>query len=167
MADGSIRIEATISDEQAKKQLEQMSKDIEKQSAAIDKQTAKVNKLAAQWEKVAAGGTKGLKMKADLAATSKEAERLSGRLEEVNAEIVKAQADYNTRLKQAATGEIPQEEFSESAQKLNNLVAESDKLAEALRNADDKAAMLKQQLAGFRSVAYEPRRAEHHIQSQQ
>lgn len=147
MADGSIRIEATISDEQAKKQLEQMSKDIEKQSAAIDKQTAKVNKLAAQWEKVAAGGTKGLKMKADLAATSKEAERLSGRLEKVNAEIVKAQADYNTKLKQAATGEIPQEEFSESAQKLNNLVAESDKLAEALRNADDKAAMLKQQLA--------------------
>lgn len=147
MADGSIRIEATISDEQAKKQLEQMSKDIEKQSAAIDKQTAKVNKLAAQWEKVAAGGTKGLKMKSDLAATSKEAERLSGRLEEVNAEIVKAQADYNTKLKQAATGEIPQEEFSESAQKLNNLVAESDKLAEALRNADDKAAMLKQQLA--------------------
>lgn len=147
MADGSIRIEATISDKQAKKQLEQMSKDIEKQSAAIDKQTAKVNKLAAQWEKVAAGGTKGLKMKADLAATSKEAERLSGRLEEVNAEIVKAQADYNTKLKQAATGEIPQEEFSESAQKLNNLVAESDKLAEALRNADDKAAMLKQQLA--------------------
>lgn len=147
MADGSIRIEATISDEQAKKQLEQMSKDIEKQSAAIDKQTAKVNKLAAQWEKVAAGGTKGLKMKADLAATSKEAERLSGRLEEVNAEIVKAQADYNTKLKQATTGEIPQEEFSESAQKLNNLVAESDKLAEALRNADDKAAMLKQQLA--------------------
>lgn len=51
MADGSIRIEATISDEQAKKQLEQMSKDIEKQSAAIDKQTAKVNKLAAQWER--------------------------------------------------------------------------------------------------------------------
>lgn len=147
MADGSIRIEATISDEQAKKQLEQMSKDIEKQSAAIDKQTAKVNKLAAQWEKVAAGGTKGLKMKADLAATSKEAERLSGRLEEVNAEIVKAQTDYNTKLQQAATGEIPQEEFSESAQKLNNLVAESDKLAEALRNADDKAAMLKQQLA--------------------
>lgn len=147
MADGSIRIEATISDEQAKKQLEQMSKDIEKQSAAIDKQTAKVNKLAAQWEKVAAGGTKGLKMKADLAATSKEAERLSGRLEEVNAAIVKAQADYNTKLKQAATGEIPQEEFSESVQKLNNLVAESDKLAEALRNADDKAAMLKQQLA--------------------
>lgn len=147
MADGSIRIEATISDEQAKKQLEQMSKDIEKQSAAIDKQTAKVNKLAAQWEKVAAGGTKGLKMKADLAATSKEAERLSGRLEEVNAEIVKAQADYNTKLKQAATGEISQEEFSESAQKLNNLVAESDRLAEALRNADDKAAMLKQQLA--------------------
>lgn len=147
MADGSIRIEATISDEQAKKQLEQMSKDIEKQSAAIDKQTAKVNKLAAQWEKVAAGGTKGLKMKTDLAATSKEAERLSGRLEEVNAEIVKAQADYNTKLKQAATGGIPQEEFSESAQKLNNLVAESDKLAEALRNADDKAAMLKQQLA--------------------
>lgn len=147
MADGSIRIEATISDEQAKKQLEQMSRDIEKQSAAIDKQTAKVNKLAAQWEKVAAGGTKGLKMKADLAATSKEAERLSGRLEEVNAEIVKAQADYNTKLKQAATGEISQEEFSESAQKLNNLVAESDKLAEALRNADDKAATLKQQLA--------------------
>ncbi len=147
MADGSIRIEATISDEQAKKQLEQMSKDIEKQSAAIDKQTAKVNKLAAQWEKVAAGGTKGLKMKADLAATSKEAERLSARLEEVNAEIVKAQADYNTKLKQAATGEISQEEFSESAQKLNNLVAESDRLAEALRNADDKAAMLKQQLA--------------------
>lgn len=147
MADGSIRIEATISDEQAKKQLEQMSKDIEKQSAAIDKQTAKVNKLAAQWEKVAAGGTKGLKMKADLAATSKEAERLSGRLEEVNAEIVKAQADYNAKLTQAATGAIPQEEFSESAQKLNNLVAESDRLAEALRNADDKAAMLKQQLA--------------------
>lgn len=147
MADGSIRIEATISDEQAKKQLEQMSKDIEKQSAAIDKQTAKVNKLAAQWEKVAAGGTKGLKMKADLAATSKEASRLSARLEDVNAEIVKAQADYNAKLKQAATGEISQEEFSESAQKLNNLVAESDKLAEALRNADDKAAMLKQQLA--------------------
>lgn len=147
MADGSIRIEATISDEQAKKQLEQMSKDIEKQSAAIDKQTAKVNKLAAQWEKVAAGGTKGLKMKADLAATSKEAERLSARLEEVNAEIVKAQADYNSKLTQAATGAIPQEEFSESAQKLNNLVAESDRLAEALRNADDKAAMLKQQLA--------------------
>lgn len=147
MADGSIRIEATISDEQAKKQLEQMSKDIEKQSAAIDKQTAKVNKLAAQWEKVAAGGTKGLKMKADLAATSKEAERLSARLEEVNAEIVKAQADYNAKLTQAATGAIPQEEFSESAQKLNSLVAESDRLAEALRNADDKAAMLKQQLA--------------------
>lgn len=147
MADGSIRIEATISDEQAKKQLEQMSKDIEKQSAAIDKQTAKVNKLAAQWEKVAAGGTKGLKMKADLAATSKEAERLSARLEEVNAEIVKAQADYNAKLTQAATGAIPQEEFSDSAQKLNSLVAESDRLAEALRNADDKAAMLKQQLA--------------------
>lgn len=147
MADGSIRIEATISDEQAKKQLEQMSKDIEKQSAAIDKQTAKVNKLAAQWEKVAAGGTKGLKMKADLAATSKEASRLSARLEDVNAEIVKAQADYNAKLTQAATGAIPQEEFSESAQKLNSLVAESDRLAEALRNADDKAAMLKQQLA--------------------
>ena len=41
MADGSIRIEATVSDEQAKKQIAQMTKDIEKQSAAVDKQAAK------------------------------------------------------------------------------------------------------------------------------
>ena len=147
MADGSIRIEATVSDEQAKKQIAQMTKDIEKQSAAVDKQAAKVQKLAEQWNKVAAGGTKGTKMQADLAATEKEAARLAARLDEVNAEIEKAQSDYNTKLKQAATGAIPQEEFSESAQKLNSLVAESDKLGEALRNADDKAAQLKQQLA--------------------
>lgn len=147
MADGSIRIEATVSDEQAKKQIAQMTKDIEKQSAAVDKQAAKVQKLAEQWNKVAAGGTKGIKMQADLAATEKEAARLAARLDEVNAEIEKAQSDYNTKLKQAATGAIPQEEFSESAQKLNSLVAESDKLGEALRNADDKAAQLKQQLA--------------------
>lgn len=147
MADGSIRIEATVSDEQAKKQIAQMTKDIEKQSAAVDKQAAKVQKLADQWNKVAAGGTKGIKMQADLAATEKEAARLATRLDEVNAEIEKAQSDYNTKLKQAATGAIPQEEFSESAQKLNSLVAESDKLGEALRNADDKAAQLKQQLA--------------------
>jgi hypothetical protein len=147
MADGSIRIEATVSDEQAKKQIAQMTKDIEKQSAAVDKQAAKVHKLAEQWNKVAAGGTKGIKMQADLAATEKEAARLAARLDEVNAEIEKAQSDYNTKLKQAATGAIPQEEFSESAQKLNSLVAESDKLGEALRNADDKAAQLKQQLA--------------------
>lgn len=147
MADGSIRIEATVSDEQAKKQIAQMTKDIEKQSAAVDKQAAKVQKLAEQWNKVAAGGTKGVKMQADLAATEKEAARLAARLDEVNAEIEKAQSDYNTKLKQAATGAIPQEEFSESAQKLNSLVAESDKLGEALRNADDKAAQLKQQLA--------------------
>ena len=124
-----------------------MTKDIEKQSAAVDKQAAKVQKLAEQWNKVAAGGTKGIKMQADLAATEKEAARLAARLDEVNAEIEKAQSDYNTKLKQAATGAIPQEEFSESAQKLNSLVAESDKLGEALRNADDKAAQLKQQLA--------------------
>lgn len=147
MADGSIRIEATVSDEQAKKQIAQMTKDIEKQSAAVDKQAAKVQKLAEQWNKVAAGGTKGIKMQADLAATEKEAARLATRLDEVNAEIEKAQSDYNTKLKQAATGAIPQEEFSESAQKLNSLVTESDKLGEALRNADDKAAQLKQQLA--------------------
>ena len=147
MADGSIRIDATVSDEQAKKQIAQMTKDIEKQSAAVDKQAAKVHKLAEQWNKVAAGGTKGIKMQADLAATEKEAARLATRLDEVNAEIEKAQSDYNTKLKQAATGAIPQEEFSESAQKLNSLVAESDKLGEALRNADDKAAQLKQQLA--------------------
>lgn len=147
MADGSIRIDATVSDEQAKKQIAQMTKDIEKQSAAVDKQAAKVQKLAEQWNKVAAGGTKGIKMQADLAATEKEAARLAARLDEVNAEIEKAQIDYNTKLKQAATGAIPQEEFSESAQKLNSLVAESDKLGEALRNADDKAAQLKQQLA--------------------
>lgn len=146
MADGSIRIDATVSDEQAKKQIAQMTKDIEKQSAAVDKQAAKVQKLAEQWNKVAAGGTKGIKMQADLAATEKEAARLAARLDEVNAEIEKAQSDYNTKLKQAATGAIPQEEFSESAQKLNSLVAESDKLGEALRNADDKAAQLKQQL---------------------
>ena len=147
MADGSIRIDATVSDEQAKKQIAQMTKDIEKQSAAVDKQAAKVHKLAEQWNKVAAGGTKGIKMQSDLAATEKEAARLAARLDEVNAEIEKAQSDYNTKLKQAATGAIPQEEFSESAQKLNSLVAESDKLGEALRNADDKAAQLKQQLA--------------------
>lgn len=147
MADGSIRIDATVSDEQAKKQIAQMTKDIEKQSAAVDKQAAKVHKLAEQWNKVAAGGTKGIKMQADLAATEKEAARLAARLDEVNAEIEKAQSDYNAKLKQAATGAIPQEEFSESAQKLNSLVAESDKLGEALRNADDKAAQLKQQLA--------------------
>lgn len=147
MADGSIRIDATVSDEQAKKQIAQMTNDIEKQSAAVDKQAAKVQKLAEQWNKVAAGGTKGIKMQADLAATEKEAARLATRLDEVNAEIEKAQSDYNTKLKQAATGAIPQEEFSESAQKLNSLVAESDKLGEALRNADDKAAQLKQQLA--------------------
>lgn len=147
MADGSIRIDATVSDEQAKKQIAQMTKDIEKQSAAVDKQAAKVQKLAEQWNKVAAGGTKGIKMQADLAATEKEAARLAARLDEVNAEIEKTQSDYNTKLKQAATGAIPQEEFSESAQKLNSLVAESDKLGEALRNADDKAAQLKQQLA--------------------
>lgn len=147
MADGSIRIDATVSDEQAKKQIAQMTKDIEKQSAAVDKQAAKVQKLAEQWNKVAAGGTKGIKMQADLAATEKEAARLAARLDEVNAEIEKAQSDYNTKLKQAATGAIPQEEFSESAQKLNSLVAESDKLGEALRNADDKSAQLKQHLA--------------------
>lgn len=147
MADGSIRIDATVSDEQAKKQIAQMTKDIEKQSAAVDKQAAKVHKLAEQWNKVAAGGTKGIKMQADLAATEKEAARLATRLDEVNAEIEKAQSDYSTKLKQAATGAIPQEEFSESAQKLNSLVAESDRLGEALRNADAKAAQLKQQLA--------------------
>lgn len=147
MADGSIRIDATVSDEQAKKQIAQMTKDIEKQSAAVDKQAAKVQKLAEQWNKVAAGGAKGIKMQADLAATEKEAARLATRLDEVNAEIEKTQSDYSTKLKQAATGAIPQEEFSESAQKLNSLVAESDKLGEALRNADDKAAQLKQQLA--------------------
>ena len=147
MADGSIRIDATVSDEQAKKQIAQMTKDIEKQSAAVDKQAAKVQKLAEQWNKVAAGGTKGIKMQADLAATEKESARLATRLDEVNAEIEKAQSDYSTKLKQAATGAIPQEEFSESAQKLNSLVAESDRLGEALRNADAKAAQLKQQLA--------------------
>ena len=50
-ADGSIRIEATVSDEQAKKQIAQMSKDIEKQTAAVERQAEKVKKLAAQWEK--------------------------------------------------------------------------------------------------------------------
>ena len=82
MADGSIRIDATVSDEQAKKQIAQMTKDIEKQSAAVDKQAAKVQKLAEQWNKVAAGGTKGIKMQADLAATEKEAARLAARLDE-------------------------------------------------------------------------------------
>lgn len=147
MADGSIRIEATVSDEQAKKQLEQMTKDIEKQSAAVDRQTEKVRRLAAQWEKISSGGAKGMKLKSDLESTEKEAVRLAAKLEEVNVAAEKAQVDYNAKIKQAAAGAIPQEEFSESAQKLNALVAESDKLAEALRNADDKAAMLKQQLA--------------------
>ena len=54
-ADGSIRIEATVSDEQAKKQIAQMSKDIEKQTAAVERQAEKVKKLAAQWEKVSSG----------------------------------------------------------------------------------------------------------------
>lgn len=147
MADGSIRIDATVSDEQAKKQIAQMTKDIEKQSAAVDKQAAKVQRLAAQWDKVAAGGARGIKMQADLEATEKEAARLAARLDEVNAEIEKTQSDYSTKLKQAATGAIPQEEFSASAQKLNELVAESDKLAEALRGADGKATKLRVDLA--------------------
>jgi len=147
MADGSIRIEATVSDEQAKKQLEQMTKDIEKQSAAVDRQTEKVRRLAAQWEKISSGGAKGMKLKSDLENTEKEAVRLAAKLEEVNVAAEKAQVDYNAKIKQAAAGAIPQEEFSESAQKLNALVGESDKLAEALRNADEKAALLKQQLA--------------------
>nr|DAV48286.1 MAG TPA: minor tail protein [Caudoviricetes sp.] len=153
MADGSIRIDATVSDEQAKKQIAQMTKDIEKQSAAVDKQAAKVQKLAEQWNKVAAGGTKGIKMQADLAATEKEAARLATRLDEVNAEIEKTQSDYSTKLKQAATGAIPQEEFSASAQKLSELVAESDKLAEALRGADDKAAKLRVDLAAAKEAS--------------
>ena len=147
MADGSIRIEATVSDEQAKKQLEQMTKDIEKQSAAVDRQTEKVRRLAAQWEKISSGGAKGMKLKSDLESTEKEAVRLAAKLEEVNVAAEKAQVDYNAKIKQAAAGAIPQEEFSESAQKLNALVGESDKLAEALRNADEKAALLKQQLS--------------------
>lgn len=147
MADGSIRIEATVSDEQAKKQLEQMTKDIEKQSAAVDRQTEKVRRLAAQWEKISSGGAKGMKLKSDLENTEKEAVRLAAKLEEVNVAAEKAQVDYNAKIKQAAAGAIPQEEFSVSAQKLNALVGESDKLAEALRNADEKAALLKQQLA--------------------
>lgn len=153
MADGSIRIEATVSDEQAKKQITQMQKDIEKQSAAVDKQAEKVNKLAEQWKKVAAGGAKGLKMADELKATEKEAARLAARLDEVNAEAYKAQAEYQTKLKQAATGEISQEEFSASAQKLNELTAESDKLAESLRQADEKAAQLKQQIAEIKEAS--------------
>ena len=48
MADGSIRIDATISDEQAKKQIAQMTKNIEKQSTTINKQTTKIQKLTKQ-----------------------------------------------------------------------------------------------------------------------
>ena len=80
-ADGSIRIEATVSDEQAKKQIAQMSKDIEKQTAAVERQAEKVKKLAAQWEKVSSGGARGLKMKSDLEATEAEAKKLAQQLE--------------------------------------------------------------------------------------
>lgn len=146
-ADGSIRIEATVSDEQAKKQIAQMSKDIEKQTAAVERQAEKVKKLAAQWEKVSSGGARGLKMKADLEATEAEAKKLAQQLEEVNAKAYSAQAEYSEKLKQAAVGAIPQEEFSESAQRLNALTAESDRLAEGLRKADEKAAQLRQTLA--------------------
>ena len=139
-ADGSIRIEATVSDEQAKKQIAQMSKDIEKQTAAVERQAEKVKKLAAQWEKVSSGGARGLKMKTDLEATEAEAKKLAQQLEEVNAKAYSAQAEYSEKLKQAAVGAIPQEEFSESAQRLNALTAESDRLAEGLRKADEKAA---------------------------
>lgn len=117
-ADGSIRIEATVSDEQAKKQIAQMSKDIEKQTAAVERQAEKVKKLAAQWEKVSSGGARGLKMKTDLEATEAEAKKLAQQLEEVNAKAYSAQAEYSEKLKQAAVGAIPQEEFSESAQKV-------------------------------------------------
>ena len=146
-ADGSIRIEATVSDEQAKKQIAQMSKDIEKQTAAVERQAEKVKKLAAQWEKVSSGGARGLKMKSDLEATEAEAKKLAQQLEEVNAKAYSAQAEYGEKLKQAAVGAIPQEEFSESAQRLNALTAESDRLAEGLRKADEKAAQLRQTLA--------------------
>lgn len=146
-ADGSIRIEATVSDEQAKKQIAQMSKDIEKQTAAVERQAEKVKKLAAQWEKVSSGGARGLKMKSDLEATEAEAKKLAQQLEEVNAKAYSAQAEYSEKLKQAAVGAIPQEEFSESAQRLNALTAESDRLAEGLRKADEKAAQLRQTLA--------------------
>lgn len=146
-ADGSIRIEATVSDEQAKKRIAQMSKDIEKQTAAVERQAEKVKKLAAQWEKVSSGGARGLKMKTDLEATEAEAKKLAQQLEEVNAKAYSAQAEYSEKLKQAAVGAIPQEEFSESAQRLNTLTAESDRLAEGLRKADEKAAQLRQTLA--------------------
>lgn len=146
-ADGSIRIEATVSDEQAKKQIAQMSKDIEKQTAAVERQAEKVKKLAAQWEKVSSGGARGLKMKSDLEATEAEAKKLAQQLEEVNAKAYSAQAEYSEKLKQAAVGAIPQEEFSESAQRLNALTAESDRLAEGLRKADEKAEQLRQTLA--------------------
>ena len=85
-------------------------------------------------------------MQADLAATEKKPHVCLLRLDEVNAEIEKAQSDYNTKLKQAATGN-PTGGILGIGAKLNSLVAESDKLGEALRNADDKAAQLKQQLA--------------------
>ena len=139
-ADGSIRIEATVSDEQAKKQIAQMSKDIEKQAAAVERQAEKVKKLAAQWEKVSSGGARGLKMKSDLEAMEAEAKKLAQQLEEVNAKAYSAQAEYSEKLK-------PQEEFSESAQRLNALTAESDRLAEGLRKADEKAEQLRQTLA--------------------
>lgn len=148
-ADGSIRVEAIVNDEKAKKKLDQLNTKLRRQTEAVNAQAAKVRNLSAQWERLSAGGAKGEKLRAELAAAGTEADRLAQKLEAVNAKLLEAKADYQTKLQQAATGKIPQENFSAAAKEMYTLENESQNLAEKLYSADQKSAELKEKLAGL------------------
>ncbi len=114
-----------------------MSKDIEKQTAAVERQAEKSQKACRAMGKGVLR-RRGLKMKSDLEATEAEAKKLAQQLEEVNAKHILRRPNIAKSSNRLPWARFRREEFSESAQRLNALTAESDRLAEGLRKADGK-----------------------------
>ena len=94
-ADGSIRIEAIVSDEKAKKKLDQLNAKLRRQTESVDKQAAAVERLKEKYAELTADNAepKGTKKLADeLKKAEAEAEKLDQEYQKLSgyADISKA-----------------------------------------------------------------------------
>lgn len=154
-ADGSIRIEAIVSDEKAKKKLDQLNIKLRRQTESVDKQAAAVEKLKDKYNSFQLSNENAISKQALAVEKLKEKYNalISGNTEPKGA---KKLAD-ELKKAEAETARLDQEyqklrEFADISKIISGAVdpqtqMQLDTLAQQLSEADAKADTLKQRLA--------------------
>lgn len=132
-ADGSIRIEAIVSDEKAKKKLDQLNAKLRRQTESVDKQATAVDRLKEKYAELTAEN-----------AEPKGAKKLADELKKAEAEAEKLDQEYQklreyADISKAANGSVD-----------TQTQTQIDTLAQKLAEADAKADGLKQRLADLK-----------------